>query len=253
MDRQTASALIALNNRFYQEVGDSFSRTREAPWDGWKQVVRILADHQPREGAFSLLDAACGNLRFERFVCQSCPDISWDFTAVDSCVAFGETSQVALEGCDCSLRFIEEDVLQLMTQGAPLACDGAFDAAVSFGFMHHIPTEKLRLGFLRALLAALHPGGVAALSFWRFADEPALLAKAQRVTEAHRGNLDLEPSDYLLGWQGSDEVLRYCHSFTGDELERCLQELEGRIRLLSRFRSDGKSGRLNEYLVFQKL
>lgn len=43
MDTTTAQALIALNNRFYRDNAASFSATRSAPWEGWKQARKHIA------------------------------------------------------------------------------------------------------------------------------------------------------------------------------------------------------------------
>lgn len=99
MDQQTAWTLAQLNSEFYRTVADSFSATRQAPWHGWITLTDIL-----QEGAWSatseadcpssvgdpayqtiVLDAACGNLRFEPFLQDRFPHTCFEFHAFDNC------------------------------------------------------------------------------------------------------------------------------------------------------------------------
>ena len=83
MDLTTAHELIELNNRFYTEHAASFSATRSAPWEGWNHAAELLTQLRwPRahNGGASchsplVLDLACGNLRFERFLLNAFPDV----------------------------------------------------------------------------------------------------------------------------------------------------------------------------------
>ena len=143
--------------------------------------------------------------------------------------------------------------------GEPVFADGArFPVIVSFGFLHHIPSYRLRVRFVRELLAAAQPGGLVFLSFWRFGEDARLLSKARQGRAAAVRQLpvveaELEENDYLLGWQETSGAFRYCHHFSEQELRRLQCEvLEGSSAcLLASFDADGKSGNLNRYLVFR--
>lgn len=64
MDETTRQKCISLTSDFYAEVADSFSSTRQSAWHGWQKVIEAV--ELPNE--FSVLDLACGNLRFEEFL-----------------------------------------------------------------------------------------------------------------------------------------------------------------------------------------
>ena len=283
MDNATARALCALNNEFYAREAASFSATREAPWPGWRRVLEAMVARRDKDAGDRLLlvDVACGNMRFERFLDAEYPG-NFRSIAVDSC---DQLALDALEACDFKsgeVDYTHVDVVkQLLDGGArglalSLGAKNA-DATVAFGFMHHIPGEKNRTNFLRALLDTVRPGGVAAVSLWRFMDDERLAAKAHEATErakslvtdavSGRTSLDdgmarsplfavdfmqFEEGDYLLGWQNDATAFRYCHSFSDREIEALVSSVAGRASLVDRFSADGKSGRLNEYLVFRK-
>ncbi len=52
-------------NRFYAEHAASFASTRQQAWHGWERLLPSLRTLPP---SFTVLDAACGNMRFEHFL-----------------------------------------------------------------------------------------------------------------------------------------------------------------------------------------
>lgn len=277
MDAQTARALCALNERFYRGQSASFSATREMPWPGWRRCLERMEQAAGEGGVdargASALDVACGNLRFERFLCSERPHAPWRFFAVDNCDALVERglrdfgAKFALEEgggvSGATVAYQSMDVagalLDEAAGGASLASRltaPACDAVVAFGFLHHIPGEENRVRFLRALAEKTLSGGIVAVSLWRFADDARLAEKA-RATDAQArlelGLSTLDEGDYLLGWKDVARAWRYCHHFSEAEIERLSASVADRAALIDRFPSDGRSGRLNEYLVFRRL
>ena len=293
-------ALNALNGRFYAGQAASFSATRRAPWPGWRRclphIEAALADGDASgEGGARVLDIGCGNLRFEAFLAGALPDAALSFTAVDSCEPL-----VASAGdlpANARVRTRSLDVVDaLLAAGgsssiAALLGEGAFDASVAFGLFHHVPSARLRASLLEAIVGSTRPGGVVAVSLWRFLDDPDLARKADeehvraleeltvRSNAAHprlpvrckvttagvpaeafpcavRDSIDpadFEAGDRLLGWQCRPGAYRYCHSFSDADVDALVASVAGRARLADRFRADGRTGDLNEYLVFEVL
>ena len=243
MDNETIRALAELNNRFYRENHESFSQSRHASWPGWERVCTYMPKG---ENACRVLDVASGNLRFERHLTETFPSAEFTFTCIDACVEFDHD----VEG----VRFVNRDVIgSLLGDDFGVAGDGGYDAAVSFGFMHHIPSAELRKLFARRLVSMVKPGGIVALSFWQFMNEPKLAQQAVRITEefqrAHA--LALEPDDYLLGWNGKQGAYRYCHHFTSAEVDNIALQVSDICEVVDRFSADGRTGALNGYLVLQ--
>lgn len=261
MDTATARALIELDTAFYRAHAESFSATRQAPWQGWRQVAGLLRDRARTAGALSVLDLACGNLRFERFLSAELAGCTLAFHAVDNCPEL-----VDAPAAESAVRLHTVDILgKLLAGNDPLAGIPRRDVAVCFGFMHHVPGFELRRAVLDALVDHTEPGGVVAISFWQFMHDERLARKARATTEAHvaelpggpcpavPGGAALETGDYLLPWQDSEHALRYCHHFDDAEIDRLVATLPaGAVREIARFSADGRSGDLNRYLILER-
>lgn len=235
-----------------------------------------------------ILDVACGNVRFKSFLESALPNATWDYRAVDACEQLvGAPAGVVFTSCDIVSALIEDRALSFVSSGskgvgvafvpggsigdaredAPCedaACRGAgseganVDLTVCFGFFHHVPGRMARERLLRALCAATVPGGFVAVSLWRFMDEPGL---AKKTHESHAAALkyfaeqglylNLDANDYLLGWQQAKGIFRYCHHFDDEEVKALAASVSDVAQLTDCFRADGRTGNLNEYLVFR--
>ena len=255
MERAFAQRLIELNNRFYRLNAPSFSRTRQAPWPGWERALEIAGEHLGHgqgdpDRPFRVFDLACGNLRFEAFLAEE-TDRPLELYGVDSCdeLAFDESGHA-----DAVTGFMYRKLDVALLADVPAA-----DLSVCFGFMHHVPGVELREDVLRMLLARTRAGGIAAVSFWAFAEDPRLARKAVGATARaakeppFEGFLprSLEPGDYLLDWQGAAPY-RYCHSFSEDEVSRLAEAVSGDADEVGRFSADGRAGNLNRYLILRR-
>lgn len=255
MRPETARALIALNNRFYEQNAATFSATRQAPWRGWAEVLRIAREHGiGRDGeTLRLLDLAAGNLRFERFLVDEAAPAALAATAIDGCPSLLDEPAPA----PLRIRRVHLDVLGALLDNRTLPAIGPADLAACFGFMHHVPTAELRGLVVGALVRATRPGGLIALSFWRFMDDPRLARQARAVEDAAAAGpldlADLEPGDHLLGWQGAAAPPRYCHHADEAELDALARGAGGRAREVARFSADGPAGNLNRYLVLERV
>ena len=271
MDDVLAAQLIALDNRFYRVHADSFSRTRQTAWDGWAKAWetarRELGFAASTAGATensecSVLDLACGNLRFERALAQEAPLVRFCFDAVDCCDELSaDTPYVATNMS--GVEYHSADILgSLLANGQlPAGSTGAgpHDLSACFGFMHHVPGSALRLRTLQALVDATRPGGIIVVSFWQFMSDERLARKAHTLTQAVRAGelcreLDtaqLDQNDYFLDWQSDSSVLRYCHHTTDNEIDRLLDGLRD-AQEIERYSADGRDGNLNRYVILKR-
>lgn len=269
MERAFARKLIELNNRFYCENAQSFSRTRQAPWPGWERALEVVDEHLDLshgqgdpDRPLRVFDLACGNLRFEAFLAGRA-ERPLELYGVDSC---GELTfdAAGYAGAVAGFSYRKLDVLEALMDdgrgGAALLADvSAADLSVCFGFMHHVPGADLRERVLRALLGQTRAGGVAVVSFWAFAEDPRLARKAMEATtraaeEPPFGGFSphaLESGDYLLDWQGSSPY-RYCHSFDEAEVSRLVEAVSGDADEVGRYSADGRAGNLNRYVVLRR-
>lgn len=260
MRDSVACRLNQLSQAFYDEEADSFSRTRRASWPGWTRCLELAGARPAGADAGSclrVLDVACGNLRFARFLSKRWAEARVSYDAVDACPELA-AGWVAPRGWRLACR--EQDVIAdlLAGKGGARGGKGGYDLVVCFGFFHHVPTSAARLRLVRDLVAQVRPGGTCCVSLWRFLSDRGLARKARATTEAALADLglgadELDPGDCLLGWQGHPHVWRYCHSFDETEAGELAEAgCAAGASLSGRFLADGRTGELNEYLVFRR-
>ena len=235
MDTKTIRYLHELNNRFYQEQGASFARTRGAPWHGWKRCLEVLQQEgltsppailpaeetvQNRD-TLSVLDIASGNGRFESFLQESLPTTEINYFALDnSCeMASGSTfqnldmlellidstktssSETGTKAKECkagesSLISNRDDALSLIPPA---------DLCVSFGFMHHIPGQELRKSLIDLMLDATKVSGFVVISFWQFLKNADLAHKAKTTHKQALEILGTTPA-YKDTYESADQL-----------------------------------------------
>lgn len=250
MDGRTEEILNELTQSFYRSCAASFSATREHPWHGWQRVLELLPAPCPER--LSLLDLACGNMRFERYLEQTRPASRIKAYLVDSCAPLLSSAHPL--ACTEARSFVR-DLLGAPGPERIPAQIPACDLSVCFGFMHHVPGKRKRIELLTELLGRTTAQGLCALSFWQFEKDERLSRKADVATRACLAaypELQLEQGDRLLGWKGEQGVYRYCHSFSDEELSSMALQVEGQAELIATYEADGKAGNLNRYLVFRK-
>lgn len=253
-----ALRLCALTGEFYRANAESFSQTRQSPWQGWVRLLEVMDARAAEREPLCVLDLACGNLRFERYLADALPGRMLSGWAVDNCEPLVEAGERSEFGPLSRMSFQNLDAIERLSAGclreALEAPDASCDLVVSFGFMHHVPLERWRVELLRALVAKVRSGGFVAVSFWRFLNSDKLAGKAKETTSRARADLgipELPPNDYLLGWQDTQGLYRYCHHFDEPEIERLLAMMADSADLVSRFEADGRTGNLNEYVVLR--
>ncbi len=68
-------------------------------------------------------------------------------------------------------------------------------------------------------------------------------------------SIAFEPGDSLLGWQDDEAAVRYCHEADDGEIGRLVAALGRRMpdtHVVDRFKSDGRTGDLNAYIVLKR-
>lgn len=253
----TAEQLSYVTSEFYTQQAQSFSATRQMPWQGWQQCLDAMPQLSAGE-KLSVLDVGCGNLRFARFLCDEVGIVPAKYFAVDNCKPLVESGEVGTHVSE--LIFIELDVIKSLldnTLSSRLTVP-ACDLVVAFGFLHHVPGAQKRIQLLRTLLEKTKPGRFVCISFWQFMNSQKLAAKAQKTTAQglHALGIDaseLEEHDYLIGWQDKADTWRYCHHFSQDELDELLGSLGSDVHICAQFSADGKDNNLNWYVILQRV
>ena len=252
MEKSVIEKLNEINQEFYAVYAESFSATRQNPWDGWNKCFEHIEGSFVGQKQPHIVDIACGNLRFEVFAKQHFgSDVKPSFTCVDSCLE--------LLADDPYYNFVQSDILASLLNFGVLFADNIDEAdlLVCFGFMHHVPSYSLRLLAIRRMLLMLKPDALACVSFWQFMKNAGMAEKATALRSSALLDLglaegDLERGDYFLGWQNSVEHYRYCHSFDQAEFEKIISDVSDLAIIVNRFDADGRGGELNHYIVFKR-
>jgi len=261
MNDSVIRRLIALNTDFYIANAASFSNSRQTPWPGWQICLEVLRSQAGFNlSAFSVLDLACGNLRFADFLTSEFPQAEMAYYALDNYAGFvPRKDSVCFYEFDILSALLADDRVSLSNH-SPLESLAIprVDLAVCFGFMHHVPGQLMRKQVLDMLIQQTSPGGLVVVSFWRFMNDERMADNARRSTATGLDNLNADGTliqlglnDCLLGWQGSYETLRYCHSFTESEIDSLVASVSGRATELTRFAADGRTGDLNAYVILK--
>lgn len=280
MNYETRQRLNRINRAFYEDVADEFDRTREQPWAGWDRVLRVLSNveqvqllqkaREPvaRGAALRVLDVGCGNGRFGLYLADrlcdraanrkpdrrlALPDLM--YTGVDANPSLLSLARSRLgERKALRSRLVQADIVA--TDARSALPKGPYDLVVLFGLLHHIPGADTRLSLLRAALDLLDPGGMLALTAWRFG-EAARFDRHVLAWETHNQRASepiaidqLEQGDHLLSFGEQSQRPRYCHYTSDDELQAWSSALPATP--IDRFRADGRSADLNEYLLLQR-
>ena len=253
----TTEQLSRITSEFYAQQAQSFSATRQMPWQGWQRCLdampQLLSGEKP-----SVLDIGCGNLRFVRFLFDEAGIAPGTYFAVDNCKPLVESGDAGAHLPQ--VTFIELDVINSLldnTLSLRLTIP-ACDLVVAFGFLHHVPGAEKRLQLLRTLLEKVKPGGFVCVSFWQFMNSQKLAAKAQETTAQGLQALgidtsELEEHDYLIGWQDKENTWRYCHHFSQEELDELFASLGPDVQVCAQFSADGKDNNLNRYVILQRV
>jgi SAM-dependent methyltransferase len=260
----TRSLLCAINRDFYDRVAAEFSATRDHPWPGWTPVLAELAP-----GPLSVLDVGCGNGRFAAFLAEArqAPLSSLEYLGLDASEPL--LAQARARSLGAGVRFERRDLLRDLPDGDSAASlpAGPYDLISVFGFLHHVPAFEARCVLLQELGARLAARGLLAVTVWCFGESERLHGRSlswQSYNETASAKIDLaqlEPGDQLLRWGGRKPAagraapVRYCHLADEAEVGRLLAAV-GRgasgLCLGDRYRADGRSGDLNQYLLLRR-
>ena len=157
MDTTTAHILNSINKEFYTKNASSFSQTRTKGWHGWERLVDVCGIPS------SVLDIACGNMRFKSFLEQTAPTTEIAYFGIDACDELCSDAR--------SSQYQNLDIISAALEGKDLKrlVDAPqCELVVAFGFMHHVPTLEARKRIMSLIAEKAVEGGAACVSFWRF-------------------------------------------------------------------------------------
>ena len=239
MEAVTAARLIEINHEFYTRFGAPFSATRHRIQPGVRRVLDSL------KGDESILDLGCGNGELAGEL--ESRGHRGPYLGVDFSVPL--LREAESQGRGFSARFMEVDLTQLSALSGKLSVPGGWSLITAFAVLHHIPSDEMRLEFVRAVRELLSKEGRLILSNWQFLNSEKLKSRIQDWSKAGLSSEAVDPGDHLLDWRSGGEGLRYVHHFSANELSALAEAAGYTIR--ETFYSDGEGGNLGLYQVWQ--
>mgnify|MGYP002713009337 CR=1 FL=1 len=235
MQPDVVQKLLQVNQTFYDSFADSFSHTRKMINNGFDDLLTAVP-----EGAKSLLDVACGNGRFGKYLFEH--DAIQSYTGVDFSAELLKIAREITGGAVYQRDLTQPDALDGL---------GQFDIVACLAALHHIPGEDLKVRLLKNMKARLSENGRIFLSMWEFMDSERQQRKVRDWSEIGLSPEDVGPNDYLLTWQTGGFSYRYACMI--DEAETAVLAEKAGLKIIKQFRSDGREGNLSLYAVLEKL
>lgn len=182
-----------------------------------------------------VLDLGCGNGRYY----QALEDKEVNYIGIDSSQELINIAKQKYPGVD----FQVGDALNLPFD------DNQFDKIYSIAVLHHIPSNQLRLDFLKEAKRVLKPGGLIILTNWKFhqAKEWKLLIKYTILRLVKKSKLDY--FDIMEPWAKKTE--RYYHWFRKRELINLAKEAGLKVKEFG-VTKNSRGNRQNYYLILEK-
>ena len=175
----------------------------------------------------------CGNGRYYQLLKNT------EYTGVDNSKKLIRIAQEKYP----EARFQVADSLSLPFE------ENSFDKIYSIAVLHHIPSKKLRLQFLREAKRILKPKGKFILTVWKFHQkkERGLLIRYTILKIIGMSRLDFK--DILEPW--ADKTKRYYHWFSEKELRGLARKAGLKIKE-SGIIKNSRGTRQNIYLIAEK-
>ena len=196
MKKEYAQYLLEKTTEDYNLIADNFSSTRSYFWT----YLQFLSQYI--KAGDRVLDLGCGNGRLLELL----KDRKIIYTGLDSSQKLVAIARKKHPGHN----FITANALSLPLEGA------SFDIIYSIAVLHHIPSQEIRLTFLKEAKRVLKPGGQLVLTVWNlniFKRWPLIL---KHVFLKFLGRSQLDLGDLLVPW---GKIKRYVHFFSKQELE----------------------------------
>lgn len=230
MDSDYAKYLITKTRQDYNLIADDFSSKRGGIWE----ETKFLLDNYLAAGE-KVLDLGCGNGRYYPLFQEK----QADYFGRDNSEKLIEIARSKYPGAN----FQENQSLELDFP------DNFFDKIYSIAVLHHIPSEELRLQFLRQVRRVLRPGGKVILTVWKFHRFKEYYFLFKYTFLKLIGKSELDWKDVLEPW--GKRVQRYYHWFTKKELGKIIREAGFRVKETGVIKNK-KGNRRNIYIVAEK-
>jgi len=202
MQPNYAKYLLEKVRKDYNFIAEDFSRTRGKIWEELDFLGKYA---NPGE---KILDLGCGNGRLY----GSLKDKNIDYYGLD----FSEKLIAIARNIYPQARFQAADAFNL-----PFP-DDFFDNIFSLAVFHHIPSDNLRLAFLKESRRVLKKDGRLIMTVWGMGGAKRIFLFLKYALLKIFGRTKLDFGDALVPWR--NQTMRYVHYFRTPEIKKIIQK-----------------------------
>lgn len=229
MKPQTIKKLLELNQDLYESQAIKWDRSRKKIWE--KSIIDYTSSIITKS---NILDLGCGNARLY----PKLEDLSINYLGIDPSESLIDINKKKYP----KARFEIGDGLKIKYKDR-------FDYIFCIAVLHHIPSEKLQLQFLKNIHRSLKKDGQLLLSVWN-----RWQPNYRKYMLDEKPYDDMKETDTIVPWKQSGNS-RFVHCFTIEELKN-LAEKAG-FKNIDTFYADKekkttKEKGLNIYLICKK-
>jgi ubiquinone/menaquinone biosynthesis C-methylase UbiE len=230
MDKEDAQRLLSKTRKDYNLIARDFSRTRNKIWPEIVFLFDLI------EKGDKVLDLGCGNGRARPVIKEK----KAKYVGLDSSEELIKAAKERYPGT----VFKKADALQL-----PFS-DRYFDKIYSIAVFHHIPSEELRIRFLKEANRVLKKRGLLVLTAWKFCQKKEIFLLVKYTILKLLGKTRMDFRDVLEPW--GKKVNRYYHCFSLRELRKTVRASGFKIKESGVIKNERKT-RQNFYIIAQPL
>lgn len=229
MKPETIKKLLKLNQNLYEKRALSWSKTRQELWE--KPVLDFI-DTIPKNS--NVLDLGCGNARLYKQLTKK----NINYTGIDSSKSLIKLNKQKYPKAKFKIG-----------DGLNIDYKNQFDYIFCLAVLHHIPSEKLQLKFLKNIYRSLKPNGFLILSVWSRWQN-----KYRKYFDQKKLFSDMQKKDLIIPWKQT-KYMRYVYAFDKKEFFDLTNKTgfnNINIFYANKSKKCTKKDALNIYLICQK-
>jgi 2-polyprenyl-3-methyl-5-hydroxy-6-metoxy-1,4-benzoquinol methylase len=212
MKLETAKKLLKLNYELYEKEAISWDKTRQELWE-WPVIEELK---KIKQGS-SILDLGCGNGRIIKNLKLKIKNLK--YVGIDPSKKLIEINKKRYSDAK-----VETNIRFEVGNGLALKDKNKYDFVFCLAVLHHIPSEKLQLKFLKNIYQTLRPKGKVLISLWnRQNDKYTHIRNNIKNDKIHHIICDLKKYDTIVPWKNSNSY-RYIHCFRIDEIHTLVKK-----------------------------